>query len=351
MYKHLLIHHHNEDTTIEHNKNEAFEPLDISPEQQIYNPIFDEFPPKYPHYLDLEQYIAVKRTIPKEWNITGIPNIPIMHPNIPSNNITLNTKRTSDPNTPQGKDNVIDTLSSGSNNLRTTASPFWYANRILLPQLPHSVKNKPTPFQLLQHRYNFIKELIEDKKALYLNKHCDLKLTNLYSNSSSNNNSNNTSFTKRAEELEKQIKIRKMRLKKIGSYSNIYYNKIGLQKVETLRNKNGLPDYTFKSDLFKSINNKHKLKPSHSSKCVFNLSITKCANTKGHINKKSDVHDKYNNNNNHIGLIRNLNEVDSIINYMSPCVSSSNNNNNTSQTQNDCNNKSEFQLKGNKKYL
>ena len=76
LFKRSLILRYNEDN-IDH-KNETFEPLDISPEQQIYNPIFDEFPPKHPHYLDLEQYIAVERTIPKEWNITGILFIPIV---------------------------------------------------------------------------------------------------------------------------------------------------------------------------------------------------------------------------------------------------------------------------------
>ena len=360
MYNHSLIHHcnNNEDNNVNpSNEHETFEPLDISPEQQIYNPIFDEFPPKYPHYLDLEQYIAVKRTIPKEWNITGIPNIPIIS-NSNSNNdvITSNTKRTNDyPQTPRGKDNYdMDTLSSGSNNLRTTASPFWYANRIVLPQLPQSVRNKPTPFQLLQHKFNFIKGLIEDKKALYLNKHCDLKLTNLYNNGNSNSSSNNTSFTKRAD-------LRKIRLKKIGSYSNIYYNKLGLQKVETMRNKNNLPDYTYKGDLFKLNNNKqHKLQlqqpsSSYSNKCILNLSIIKCTNMKGSVitNKKNGIH--YNNNNHsnsNSNILRNLNDVDSIIRSISPCVSSSNINNiNTSQTGNDCINKSEFQLKGNKKYL
>ena len=344
----MYNHSHNEDNNVNPcNEHETFEPLDISPEQQIYNPIFDEFLPMYPHYLDLEQYIAVKRTIPKEWNITGIPNIPII---CNDDVMTLNTKRTNEPQTPKGKDNDIDTLSSGSNNLRTTASPFWYANRIVLPQLPQSVRNKPTPFQLLQHRVNFIKELIEDKKALYLNKHCDLKLTNLYNNG---NSSNNTSFTKH------HIKLRKIRLKKIGSYSNIYYNKLRLQKVEAMRNKNNLPDYTYKGDLFKLNNNnkQHKLQQqlsSNSDKCIFNLSIIKCTNTKGGnsviTNKKNGIY--YNNNNCANNILRNLNDVDSILKSMSPCVSSSNINNiNTSQTGNDCINKSEFQLKGNKKYL
>ena len=355
MYNYSLIHHcnNNEVNNVNpSNEHETFEPLDILPEQQIYNPIFDEFPPKYPHYLDLEQYIAVKRTIPKEWNITGIPNIPIISSSSNNNNdvITSNTKRTNDPpQTPRGKDNNdIDTLSSRSNNLRTTTSPFWYANRIVLPQLPQSVRNKPTPFQLLQHKFNFIKELIEDKKALYLNKHCDLKLTNLYNNGNSSNSSNNTSFTKRAD-------LRKIRLKKIGSYSNIYYNKLGLQKVEAMRNKNNLPDYTYKGNLFN--NKQHKLQQpsSHSNKCIFNLSIIKCTNIKGSgsviTNKKNGI---YYNNNNHSNsnILRNLNDVDSIIRSISPCVSSSNINNiNTSQTGNDCINKSEFQLKGNKKYL
>jgi hypothetical protein len=60
---------------------EIIEPLELLPEQQIYNPIIDEFPPTNPHYLDFEQYIAVKRVIPKEWSLTGL-NIPIKNNNI-----------------------------------------------------------------------------------------------------------------------------------------------------------------------------------------------------------------------------------------------------------------------------
>ena len=77
-----------------------------------------------------------------EYNRYTIYSNSTVHPNSPSNNITSNTKRTSEPSTPKNKDNQTDTLSSGSYNLPTTISPFWCANRILFPRL--------TPFQLFQ---------------------------------------------------------------------------------------------------------------------------------------------------------------------------------------------------------
>lgn len=343
---------------------EIIEPLELLPEQQIYNPIIDEFPPTNPHYLDFEQYIAVKRVIPKEWSLTGLTNIPIKNNNINNNKLTCETAIS--------HDNNVNTESTCSNLIKTSTSPFWYANRITLPKLPYTVKNnKLTPFQILQQRLQNIKNYIQLKKNNQLNPQCDLKLMNV--------NHNNKSARNVEEEYQKQIKIKKIRLKRIGSYSTLYYNKLELKKVEQMRHKLGLVDNTFKSGLIKLTKKNIKFNNNGNKNVISNyirrksfnyergftpiqLNVVKIGNVNNSCrNEKSVKHFNYNWNN--ISVSRNSKEFEShlsgfhSVSSVSVFNNKNNNNNskmncsNTSQTQNDLSNKSEFELKGNKRYL
>ena len=338
-------------------QNEEIEPLNLLPEQQIYNPIIDEFPPSNPHYLDFEQYIAVKRVLPKEWSLTGLASVPIKHNIINNNKLTCESAIS--------HENNVNTESTCSNLIKTSASPFWYANRIMLPKLPYTVKHKLTPFQILQRRLQFIKNFIHQKQNNQLNAHCDLKLTNV----------NHKSAKDVEEDYQKQIQINKIRLKRIGSYSTLYYNKLELKKVEQIRSKQGLVDNTFKSGLIKltkknikcnktrsSIINNHIRRNSYTYEYGFTpvqLNVTKICNVNNSCrNERNAKHLNYNWNN--ISVSHNSKEFDLHLSgfHSSSSVSVFNNKNNnnmncsnTSQTQNDLSNKSEFELKGNKRYL
>ena len=336
--------------------NEGFEPLNLLPQQQIYNPIIDELPPPNPRYLDFEQYIAVKRILPREWSLTGVTNIPIKNNNnIANNKLTCDSVVSHETNV-----NFINTESTCSNLVKTTASPFWYANRIMLPKLPCTVKNKLTPFQILKQRLQNMKHLIHEKQNNQLNLHCDLKLTNVHAKPAVHAD----------KDQQQQIKIKKIRLKRIGSYSSLYYNKLELQKVERIRNKQGLTDNTFKSGLIKLTKRKMQFNKersgiigNHVRSNSFNieygfvpirLNVTKVNSCRNEKNAK-----RFNYNWNNASVSRNSKQFDSQLSgfHSSSSLSIFNghsnvmNYSNTSQTQNDLSNKSEFQLKGNKKYL
>ena len=312
--------------------NKEIEPLELLPEQQIYNPIIDEFPPANPHYLDFEQCIAVKRVLPKEWSLTGLTNIPIKNNNINNTKLTCESAIS--------HDNNDNTESTCSNLIKTSTSPFWYANRIMLPKLPYTVKNnKLTPFQILQQRLQKIKNYIQLKKNNQLNPQCDLTLMNV-------NHNHNKSARNAEEEYQKQIKIKKIKLKRIGSYSMLYYNKLELKKVEQIRRKQGLVDNTFKSGLIKLT--KKNIKFNNGNKNVisnyirrksFNydngftpiqLHVVKTGNVNNSCrNEKSVKHFNYNWNN--VSVSRNSKEFESHLSgfHSASSVSVFNNNKNS----------------------
>jgi hypothetical protein len=239
----------------------------------------------------------------------------------------------------------------------------------MLPKLPFTVKNKLTPFQILQQRLQNIKHFIQLKKNNQLHQQCNLKLTNV----------NHKSTKNTEEEYQKQIKIKKIRLKRIGSYSTLYYNKLELKKVEQMRHKLGLVDNTFKSGLIKLtkknitfnkerknvISNYYIKRNSFSYERGFTpiLNVMKIGNVNNSCRNERNNVKHFNYNWNHVSVSRNSKEFESRLSgfHSASSVSVVNNKNNnsinnmncsnTSQTQNDLSNKSEFELKGNKRYL
>lgn len=174
-----------------------FESFVLKDDEEIYNPIFDEFKPENAIQLDFEDYIPVKKHI-NERN--------------EQNRININLAKLI---------NHHETPSSFQ--FQTALNPFTYANQIKLPKVRVKKQIKLTPFQRIQ--YLIDKERNEIYNRRRINSNVQLILTG-------KQNGDNPILLKKNED-----KIKKLKLKQIGTYCSFFYNKKEIEKVEKKRNE------------------------------------------------------------------------------------------------------------------
>ena len=186
-----------------------FESFIIKDDEEIYNPIFDEFKPEKPIKLDLEDYISVKKQIMER---------------VEKNRININLAKL-----------IHHNETPSSFQFQTAINPFTYANQIKLPKVKVKKQIKLTPFQRIQYLMDKERNEINSRRRIKSN--VQLMLTG------KPNNDNPIQLKKNEE------KKQKLKLKLIGTYCSFFYNKKEIEKVEKKRNES--------LNNTRNINNKH----------------------------------------------------------------------------------------------
>lgn len=174
-----------------------FESFIIKDDEEIYNPIFDEFKPEKPIELDLEDYIPVKKQIMER---------------VEKNRININLAKL-----------IHHNETPSSFQFQTAINPFTYANQIKLPKVKVKKQIKLTPFQRIQYLMDKERNEINSRRRIKSN--VQLMLTG------KPNNDNPIQLKKNEE------KKQKLKLKLIGTYCSFFYNKKEIEKVEKKRNE------------------------------------------------------------------------------------------------------------------